>query len=155
MCKDNQHEYKCGNAPIKISTRARHCVTEKTKALCLTGNFLSLPHFNIEKLSFYGELQSINTSYKYNKQGTEFSLCHLNSKLHIEGIYANSRELPMVEDRAQRGKGLRKEMEGSIRQISRPHVLCISASLGAPSQSQVTQLSKAEVSLCSLTKFLL
>lgn len=67
MCKDNQHEYKCGNAPIKISTRARHCVTEKTKALCLTGNFLSLPHFIIDKLSFYGELQSINTSYKYNK----------------------------------------------------------------------------------------
>lgn len=69
MCKDNQHEYKCGNAPIKISTRARHCqcVTEKTKALCLDGNFLSLPHFIIDKLSFYGELQSINTSYKYNK----------------------------------------------------------------------------------------
>lgn len=68
MCKDNQHEYKCGSAPIKISTRARHCVTEKTKALCLTGNFLSLPHFIIDKLSFYGELQSINTSYKYNKR---------------------------------------------------------------------------------------
>lgn len=69
MCKDNQHEYKCGSAPIKISTRARHCqcVTEKTKALCLDGNFLSLPHFNIDKLSFYGEFQSINTSYKYNK----------------------------------------------------------------------------------------
>lgn len=44
----------------------------------------------------------------------EFSFCYLNSKLYIEGIYVNRRELFMVEDRVQRGKGLRKEMEGSI-----------------------------------------